>query len=411
MNARNLRGCEDRCINQRNFECRAFAYSYSSRDTSFRNDRNCELSENRLRDGGNTQYSSYQGSSYGTEVELQSNRGWTVYERDQFSGQCRSGSYGGGNYNNNNNYYDNDDYYNNDSNYNNNNGNYNNNNNNNNYYGGGLQCYQRHRKGYTLDGRIVQQRRKVSSVDDCAKECDRERRGSTRGRGCNAFAFEEQSGGSSGIGFGSSYGVERDCLLSDESGSGINDQLRRDDKFEVWEYRDDGRGNCRGSLYGNRRSSSVNGRRCEGQTSFDRRDQYWYCQTNKRDWDYCCRPGSNCGYSKTYESPWCYVGDSRSDRWRPCDRNLVENDYVVRDGRAQVSRKVIHSSEPNIDRRAPEKSRASWYNRNRLDSRLRGNTDSDSFFYDQNRERGKANQVQPLATSSNPTEAVVKFGF
>ena len=58
--------------------------------------------------------------------------------------------------------------------------------------------------------------------------------------------FRQAAG--SNVGFGSSYGIERDCLLSDQRS--INNDLRNDDNFEVWEYRDDGRGNCRGGLYG-----------------------------------------------------------------------------------------------------------------------------------------------------------------
>ena len=111
---------------------------------------------------------------------------WTIYSRTQFTGQCSSGRFGGGGGN----YYN--DYYGNNYNYNNG---YNNNNyyNNNNFNSGreGLDCYTRYRRGYTIDGRATTRTRKVSSLDDCARECDRERGGSTRGRGCSAFAFQE----------------------------------------------------------------------------------------------------------------------------------------------------------------------------------------------------------------------------
>ena len=110
---------------------------------------------------------------------------WSVYERSRFTGECSSGRYGGGGGG----YYNDDDYRNN---YNNNNGYYNNNNN---YYdeyrGRGLDCYDRYRRGYTIDGRATTRTRKVSTLDDCARECDRERGGSTRGRGCSSFAFQE----------------------------------------------------------------------------------------------------------------------------------------------------------------------------------------------------------------------------
>ena len=72
-----------------------------------------------------------------------------------------------------------------------------------------------------------------------------------------------------------------------------------------------------------------------------------------------------------------------------------------------MSRKVIHSSEPIIDRRAPDKYRSGWYKR--VNSRSQGNKDNGSFFFEQNRERGQNRPIQPFGTSSNRTEAVVKF--
>ena len=57
------------------------------------------------------------------------------------------------------------------------------------------------------------------------------------------FVNSESGGGSVSVGLGSSYGVEKDCLLSEENGRGLENDLRRDENFEVWEYRS---GNCRG---------------------------------------------------------------------------------------------------------------------------------------------------------------------
>ena len=54
----------------------------------------------------------------------------------------------------------------------------------------------------------------------------------------------------------------------------------------------------------NRRQQAVSGINCNTNTVFDTRDKYWYCQTNDRDYEYCCRPGSSCGYSENYEYPW-----------------------------------------------------------------------------------------------------------
>ena len=64
--------------------------------------------------------------------------------------------------------------------------------------------------------------------------------------------FSEAGSGSASIGLGTTYGVEKDCLLSEENGIGLENDLRRDDNFEVWEYRG---GNCRNTYnrdgYGN----------------------------------------------------------------------------------------------------------------------------------------------------------------
>jgi hypothetical protein len=63
--------------------------------------------------------------------------------------------------------------------------------------------------------------------------------------------------GVASVGLGSTYGVEKDCLLSDENGRGIENDLRNDDNFEVWEYR---AGNCRnGNGNGFRNGYNRNG--------------------------------------------------------------------------------------------------------------------------------------------------------
>ena len=67
---RDVDGCESRCVQERSFDCRAFAFSYNSRGNSFRNNRNCELSDRRINDGG------YGGSLYGSN---------TGYSNDQLS--------------------------------------------------------------------------------------------------------------------------------------------------------------------------------------------------------------------------------------------------------------------------------------------------------------------------------------
>ena len=61
---------------------------------------------------------------------------------------------------------------------------------------------------------------------------------------CFASYFSDAGAGSAsvGLGFGGSYGQERQCILAEYGGLSEND-LRRDENYDVWEYR--GGGNCR----------------------------------------------------------------------------------------------------------------------------------------------------------------------
>ncbi|XP_033609606.1 uncharacterized protein LOC111870214 isoform X2 [Cryptotermes secundus] len=68
---------------------------------------------------------------------------------------------------------------------------------------------------------------------------------------------------------------------------------------------------------------TVSGRPCRyGTECIENREAgFWYCELEGGDagaWDYCCRPGHQCGYSEGYSYPWCYVGSAARDQWRPC---------------------------------------------------------------------------------------------
>nr|XP_022915111.1 uncharacterized protein LOC111425362 [Onthophagus taurus] len=48
---------------------------------------------------------------------------------------------------------------------------------------------------------------------------------------------------------------------------------------------------------------------------------FWFCELeggSPSSWDYCCRPGHQCGYSEGYAYQWCYVGPSFT-QWRKCN--------------------------------------------------------------------------------------------
>ena len=79
-----------------------------------------------------------------------------------------------------------------------------------------------------------------------------------------------------------------------------------------------------------------------------------------------------------------------------------------------MSRKVIHLSEPNVSRRAPDKYRSNWYSR--INQRSQGNKDNTNNFSSQQQDRERNPNRHPpflgsATTSSNSSEAVVKFGF
>ncbi|KAJ4432585.1 hypothetical protein ANN_21208 [Periplaneta americana] len=68
---------------------------------------------------------------------------------------------------------------------------------------------------------------------------------------------------------------------------------------------------------------TVSGRPCRYGTECteNREAGFWYCELEGGDagaWDYCCRPGHQCGYSEGFNYPWCYVGSAARDQWRPC---------------------------------------------------------------------------------------------
>ena len=66
--------CERRCVQERSFDCRAFAFSYNNRGNSFRNNRNCELTDRRINDGGYGGGGLYGSNTGYADNQLQSDR-------------------------------------------------------------------------------------------------------------------------------------------------------------------------------------------------------------------------------------------------------------------------------------------------------------------------------------------------
>ncbi|XP_017764630.1 PREDICTED: uncharacterized protein LOC108554013 [Eufriesea mexicana] len=69
------------------------------------------------------------------------------------------------------------------------------------------------------------------------------------------------------------------------------------------------------------RRYTVNGYPCKNGTVCQQNEitGFWSCEIENehRNWDYCCDPSHQCGFSRGHHYPWCYVG-SNEDQWRPC---------------------------------------------------------------------------------------------
>ena len=50
--------------------------------------------------------------------------------------------------------------------------------------------------------------------------------------------------------------------------------------------------------------ASVAGAECKSGLIYDNDVRYYYCRTDDKEWDYCCRPDSVCGFSDGFDFPW-----------------------------------------------------------------------------------------------------------
>ena len=82
---------------------------------------------------------------------------------------------------------------------------------------------------------------------------------------------------------------------------------------------------------------------------------------------------------------------------------------TFRDGRSKVSRSIVHTTEPNKNRRAPDKNQTGWYNR--IISRSHGDKVSENPIVEGNYQRDKNSPNFRSSSQSNNTGAAIKFGF
>ena len=82
---------------------------------------------------------------------------------------------------------------------------------------------------------------------------------------------------------------------------------------------------------------------------------------------------------------------------------------LFRDGRSKISRSIVHTSEPNENRRAPEKNRTDWYNR--IISRSHVDEDTETPRFEGNYQRDVNRPKFRSSAQSNNTGAAIKFGF
>ncbi len=145
-----------------------------------------------------------------------------------------------------------------------------------------LDCYDLYREGFGLSRRNAVGFFRASDEEECAYECDRHRE-LNRANACAVFSWSENG----------------DCVLGD--GRGLERSLQRDRRARTWQYRGGSGRGCR------RRSDTftVNGKACKRGSQLNTEVRYWYCEVDgEPGWDYCCRPGNDCGYSDGYEYPW-----------------------------------------------------------------------------------------------------------
>ena len=82
---------------------------------------------------------------------------------------------------------------------------------------------------------------------------------------------------------------------------------------------------------------------------------------------------------------------------------------TFRDGRSKVSRSIVHTTEPNKNRRAPDKNQTGWYNR--IISRSHGDKVSENPIVEGNYQRDINSPNFRSSSQSNNTGAAIKFGF
>ena len=82
---------------------------------------------------------------------------------------------------------------------------------------------------------------------------------------------------------------------------------------------------------------------------------------------------------------------------------------TFRDGRSKVSRSIVHTTEPNKNRRAPDKNRTDWYSRIISLSHVDEDTVTPRFEGNYQRDINRPNFRS--SAQSNNTGAAIKFGF
>ena len=156
--------------------------------------------------------------------------------------------------------------------------------------------------------------------------------------------------------------------------------------------------------------------------------------SSRDEWDYCCRPGSQCGYSERSSFPWCYVGAAGNDQWRPCDPSMVQTEVqsdrtrtffhpatqkaarrsskagdVLQDHETVLSylnRTLLYDSEPEQSQMAPDLVKSS----------VTTHTFNSENGFDNSLDNSPVKFDPPLPVKSKPTSlspktTAIKFGF
>ncbi|XP_065574876.1 uncharacterized protein LOC136036511 isoform X2 [Artemia franciscana] len=273
LRVKSINECEEECMETKRFNCQLFSYQSTTKIDS---EHNCQLSDKSSRT-----VSLFQNSIYDSDSNIHEKTSSNCINQKISSSTNRS-----------------------------------------NYPGYSLdksRCFKKTRAGIRIIPGVIKKTAKVNLPADCEEECLK-----VKIFRCKSFAFRY---------FTSKYKNSDNCELSDVDVGWSTFYLTENRDYDTW-YRTDFSTNCNAgsddveSISIDRsdvNDVSASGVDCISRCQENKNMGYWFCDIDDRGaWDYCCSPSSKCGYSEGQPIPWCYVGLSGRNQWRPCSEKYAE---------------------------------------------------------------------------------------